>query len=139
MTHTAPVYLVSCVAKKSESARPAKDLYVSEWFLRARKYVERSDGRWFILSAKFGLVQPEQCIEPYEQTLNTMTLLKRKAWAQRVRMQMEIMLPPSARCVVLAGQRYREFLMDYLNERYVTEVPMQGLAIGQQLRWLGTH
>jgi len=139
MTHTTPLYLVSCVGKKREHAMPAKDLYASEWFLRARGYVERNGGPWFILSAKFGLVAPEQRIEPYDQTLNGMAVAERREWAQRVRLQMDALLPASGRCVVLAGQRYREFLMDYLDERFSTEVPMVGSAIGQQLRWLATH
>jgi len=64
-----------------------------------------------------------------------MGIAERKAWAQRVHSQMEVSLPESERCVVLAGQRYREFLMDYLADRYA----MEGLAIGKQLRWLTTY
>lgn len=133
------VYLVSCVGKKRDHATPAKDLYASEWFFRARAYVERRGGSWFILSAKFGLLSPDQITEPYEQTLNAMPITERREWAQRVRQQLDVNMPARSRCVVMAGQRYREFLMDYLNERYATEVPMKGLAIGQQLRWLGTN
>lgn len=133
------IYLVSCVGKKRGHAAEAKDLYASEWFIRARAFVERSGGDWFILSAKFGLVAPDQKIEPYEQTLNDMSVAERRAWAAKVQEQMERTLPASGRCFVLAGQRYREFLMGYLVARYSIEVPMKGLAIGQQLRWLGTH
>lgn len=139
MTNAPTVYLVSCVGKKREHAMLAKDLYSSEWFLRAREYVERRREPWFILSAKFGLVGPEEHIEPYEQTLNAMAIAERRAWAQRVRIQMDAALPARSRCVVLAGRRYREFLMDYLAERYTIEVPMEGLAIGKQLQWLATH
>ncbi len=139
MSNAPTVYLVSCVSKKREQVMPARDLYVSEWFIRARNYVERRGGDWFILSAKLGLVAPEQRIEPYEQTLHSMPIAERRIWAQSVRFQMNELLPASGRCVVLAGQRYREFLMNYLDERFVTEVPMTGLAIGQQLRWLATH
>jgi hypothetical protein len=60
----------------------------------------------------------------------------RQTWAADVRRQMDVELPDAQRCVVLAGERYREFLMDYLNERFVTEVPMRGLTLGKQLRWL---
>jgi hypothetical protein len=51
---------------------------------------------------------------------------------------MEDNLPASDRVVVLAGARYREFLMGYLKARTdIVEIPMEGLAIGKQLRWLG--
>jgi hypothetical protein len=50
---------------------------------------------------------------------------------------MESSLPAVDRIVVLAGLRYREFLMDYLRQRAGTvEVPMEGLTIGRQLRYL---
>jgi hypothetical protein len=130
------VYLVSCVAQKRTSATRAKDLYVSEWFRRARDYVEASGDPWFILSAKCGLVSPDDVLGPYEQTLNTMGVRERRAWADRVQLQMDQRLPESDRIVLLAGQRYREYLMDYLRRRTLTiEVPLEGLRIGEQLSW----
>ena len=132
-------YLVACVGKKCGHAMPAKELYLSDWFGRARAFVERHEGRWFILSAKWGLVAPEQSIEPYDQTLNEMAIAQRRQWAHNVQSQMDVSLPLRGRCVVLAGRRYREFLMPYLAERYTVEVPMEGLAIGRQLQWLATH
>jgi hypothetical protein len=119
---------------------PAKDLYASDWFCKAREYVERRSDVWYILSAKLGLLEPDQVIEPYEQTLNRMPISERRAWAQRVRNQMDAQLPSGpgerGRCIVLAGTRYREFLMDYLNDRFKVQIPMDRLAIGKQLQWL---
>ena len=49
-------------------------------------------------------------------------------------------MPDASLIVVLAGQRYREFLMDYLVGRAATvHVPMAGMRNGQQLSWLGKH
>jgi hypothetical protein len=50
---------------------------------------------------------------------------------------MEKSLPAADRIVVLAGVRYREFLMDYLRQHArIVEVPMEGLSIGRQLQYL---
>jgi hypothetical protein len=65
----ATVYLVSCVKKKRDKACAAQDFYASNWFRKARRYVEKSGCVWFILSAKYGLVSPGDVISPYEQTL----------------------------------------------------------------------
>jgi hypothetical protein len=66
-----------------------------------------------------------------------MTAPERKIWATRVKAQMETSLPAADRIVVLAGRRYREFLLDYLRRRAGTvEVPMEGLTIGRQLHYL---
>jgi hypothetical protein len=134
------IYLVSCVAKKRASPALAKDLYVSEWFLRVRRYVEATGCRWFILSPKYGLVAPDQLLVPYEQDLKTMSVADRRTWARGIQVQMDHQLPNVEHIVVFAGQRYREFLLEYFRDRAATvEVPLEGLRIGEQLNWLGRH
>jgi len=131
------LFLVSCVSKKCQMPSPARDLYVSPWFLKARAFVERSGMPWFILSAKHGLVVPDTTIQPYDETLKNLPRDGRRAWAQRVISQMQSMLPQADTVIILAGMRYREFLMDYLQSTFPrVEVPMENLRIGEQLRWL---
>jgi hypothetical protein len=130
------LYLVSCVSKKRTQPSLARDLYVSDWFVKARRYVESTGSPWFILSAEHGLVAPEQIIVPYERTLNTMSVLERRVWAQRVQAQMASSLPHTDRIVIFAGQRYREFLIDYLRSRAKRiDIPLERLRIGEQLAW----
>ncbi len=56
----ASLYLVSCVSMKRASPSPARDLYVSQWFLKARAHVEAAGWPWLILSAEHGVVHPDQ-------------------------------------------------------------------------------
>ena len=82
-------------------------------------------------------MHPETAIAPYDETLNTMRVADRRDWASRVKLQMDAMLPDADEVVVFAGQRYREYLEDYLRHRFKSvEVPMKGLRIGMQLHWL---
>lgn len=111
------IYLVCCVSKKRATPSPAKDLYESELFGRARAYVEATGCPWFILSAKHGLVAPDEVIAPYDETLNTMDVEERRVWAEKVQEQMDERLPAAERIVIFAGKRYREFLMPYLMRR----------------------
>jgi hypothetical protein len=60
------LYLVSCVSKKRCTPAPAREFYTSDWFLKARDYVERDGSPWFILSAKYGLVSPSQILRPVQ-------------------------------------------------------------------------
>ncbi len=141
MESNAPVvYLISCVSQKRKQPCSARDMYVSNWFLKASGYAEASGCRWFILSAEYGLVDPDREIAPYEQTLNTMPVAERRAWAEVVSKQLAVAVPKLSRAVVLAGERYREFLVQYLIDRGATvSVPMLGLRIGEQLSWLRHH
>lgn len=133
-------FLVSCVGEKVGHPAKARDLYASAWFTKARTYVEWQGGPWFILSAEYGLVDPDTIIAPYEKTLNTMGVRERREWAKGVIEQLTTRLPDCEKIVILAGARYREFLMDYLRTRADrVEIPLEGLRIGEQLSWLGSH
>ena len=132
------LYLVSCVKTKGPGPAPAKDLYTSAWFRKARAYVEKTACPWLILSAQYGLVHPERMIRPYEQTLKTMPVAKRRTWAETVLAELEPSLAGVDTVVFLAGQAYREFLVPALRDRGLTvAVPMAGLSQGRQLSWLG--
>ena len=139
--HTATtVTLVSCVGQKRGHECAARDLYVSSWFVKARRYAEASGCPWFILSAQYGLVPPDRVIAPYERTLNTMGVAERRAWALSVDRDLAAAAPAMKHAVFLAGARYREFLASHLTSRGVeTSVPMEGLRIGEQLSWLTRH
>lgn len=132
------IYLVSCVGLKRNEPSLARDLYISSWFSKARRYVETTSCPWFILSAEYGLVRPDQMIAPYERTLNAMRIVDRRQWANRVIVQLDEAIPDLVRAVFLAGGRYREFVARHLLDHGVeVDVPMAGLRIGEQLSWLG--
>lgn len=128
---------MSCAARKKSAAAPAKDLYESPLFKKARAYAERCADGWYVLSARHGLVAPGQVIEPYDVTLNTMDTDARARWAALVAAQLEEVVTAGDRVVMLAGQRYREGVTQRLRSRGVrVEAPMAGMRIGEQLRWL---
>ena len=132
------LFLVSCVKTKLSRPAKAKDLYVSDWFRKARACVEREGDAWRILSTKYGLVHPEDVIQPYEKTLITMRVIERRAWADNVLKALEHCLGDADSVVFFAGERYREFLEPWLRSRGIgLDVPMRGLSQGRQLAWLG--
>ena len=131
------IHLVSCVGQKATEPRRAEDLYVSDWFRKARRYVKEQDGSWYILSAKYGLLEPSETIEPYEATLKRMRVIERRAWTVHVLKRLQQVLRSDDAVVVLEGQAYREFLVPELERLgYSVSIPMEGLTIGRQLKWL---
>lgn len=92
---------------------------------------------WYILSAKYGLVAPDEVIEPYCQTLNDMPAAERRAWAVRVWDELKEKLKPGDNVGILAGEKYRENLIKPIQDMDCNvEIPMQGLGFGQQKGWL---
>ena len=78
------VGLVGCVKSKRSWAAPARELYRSPLFRGRLAWVERSCDRWFVLSAKHGLVEPDQVLDPYDLTLADLSRASRRTWSSQV-------------------------------------------------------
>lgn len=133
------VGLIACGFKKSTVRECAKDMYRGDLFKKSRRYVEHHCAAWAILSAKHGLLMPDDAIDPYNVTLNDMMKPERKAWAYGVLGDIALRLPEMSQVVILAGNNYREYLEESLSARMPTWAPLRGLGIGQQMAWLDAH
>ncbi len=136
------LHLVACVAGKQAHAAPAAELYRSDWFVKARNYVEAKGVPWRILSSKHGLVDPTAIIEPYEDTLIGKPDWARLAWGDGVMSQLHQILPRGGTVTLLAGRMYRDAITAQPparsgNWRWL--VPMAGLGIGSQKAWLAAN
>lgn len=129
------IVLISCVSSKVANRAKAKDLYVSPLFKYNLRYAHTlNPDKIFILSAKYGLVDLEQELDPYNQTLNTMKSIQIKSWAERVLgdLRKEVNLN-NDEIIFLAGSRYRKYLMPHIKNY---KIPLKGLGIGKQLQFL---
>ena len=129
------VVLISCVSKKLTHKAKAKDLYVSPLFKFNLKYAKLlNPDKIFILSAKYGLVNLEEEIEPYDKTLNKMKSNERQLWAGKVISKLENVIDlKNDEIIFLAGKRYREYLTPSITNY---SAPMRHLGIGKQLKFL---
>ena len=128
------LYLVSCTKRKRRNAAPARELYTSLWFVKARAYVESTGHPWFILSDEHGLVHPGQSLEPYDTYLQDK---ERERWSHSVMRQLTPKLEGIDVVVFLTFKRYSEFLAPWLRSKGLGVVlPLKGLKIGQQVALL---
>jgi hypothetical protein len=131
------VGLVGCVKSKQSRAAPARELYTSPLFRGRRAWVERSCDRWFILSAKHGLVGPGRLLAPYDETLTALPRAARRRWSAMVVQALDQALGGLSGVVIElhAGLPYLDHgLAAGLRERGAAlEHPVHGLAFGQQL------
>lgn len=133
------LYLVACVGQKRDDPAPARDLYRSDWFLKARAYVEATGQPWYILSAAHGLVAPDRRLAPYDIALRDLPAADRRTWGARTARQLARRLDGrrAETIVFLAGRLYRDPLLTIAGERAM--VPMAGMGIGQQKAWLAAR
>ena len=108
------VALIGCSATKLSNKAQAKNLYQGNLFQLSRAWVERRVSPthnplftgWGILSAKHGLVMPDDRIEPYDLAMNELTRIEQKAWSKRVIEQLANRWGLGAIYTVLAGADY---------------------------------
>lgn len=83
------VGLVSCVKSKRDEPAAPKNLYTSDYFEKMRSYAEQYHDDWWILSAKYGLLDPDgDPIEPYDETLSGANKVKKQEWSSDVAEQL---------------------------------------------------
>ena len=129
------VVLISCGKTKHQSPTRAADLYRGSLFIKSLAYAKSLKPKSiYILSAKYGLLDLDDHVEPYELTLNNMKNLARSEWAQEVlaslREKTDLM---SDHFVFLAGLNYRRHLEQNMAR---SSAPLEGLSFGKQLAWL---
>lgn len=138
------VGLVSCTKSKLDEPAQPRDLYSpSSLFSKASAYCEREHDEWFVLSAKYGLLDPDgPLVEPYDETLTNATIDEREMWAERVSGEMEEqgLLESDVVFVFHAGKAYTEPLRSKV-EFWVDAVrsPLEGLLIGERMAWYNEH
>ena len=127
------VVLISCGKRKAETARAARDLYVGPFYSASLAYAEylRPDVI-LILSAKHHVLPLGQVVEPYDLTLTGMRVNDVRSWAaQTLRELGEWTDLEHDRFTILAGDRYRRFLLPALGQY---EIPFQGLGMLKQIQ-----
>ncbi len=123
------------MSRKVNHNAKAKDLYKSPLFVGNLKYARSlNPDSIYILSAKYGLLELDKEVEPYNTTLKDMPLAQVKVWADKVVKQLKEQANlESDHFVFLAGERYRKYIAPYLASY---EAPLQGMRIGKQLQYL---
>lgn len=136
------VALVGCGKAKSETTKPARELYTGTLFRKAVAYAETHADEWYVLSAFHHLVHPDAVLQPYDRTFAGTRPMERFWWAHRV--SEDLRRATAGRgpvhVIVLAGATYRDELLPMLR-RWAAEVtvPMDGLRLGEQLAWLSAE
>ncbi len=127
------IALISCGKQKRRGCHPAKDLYISARFLMAMKHASGKFDKVFILSAKHGLLDPEKRIRSYDLELAQLSVEERTSWGRKVAKKINrTFIAPEL--TFLCGKLYYETILPHLDESYV-HTPLEGLRIGQHLRW----
>jgi len=134
----APILLLGCGKAMLDHPAPAGELYIGPVFRARRAFAESSGLRWYILTAKHGLLDPEEMIGPYDLPLARQPVSYRRAWGEQVAEQLTVELGhlTGRRFELHAGAAFTEPLCDSLPARgAVVTTPLAGHNQGQTMQW----
>jgi Family of unknown function (DUF6884) len=125
------VTLVGCGKAKLERPAPARFLYTGNLFRAALEHATATSDVVFIVSAKHGLVELDDTLEPYDVTLHPKDAHR---WALEVVRKLDVCVTrtPLTAVVVYAGGVYGRALGEVLP---MASQPCAHMTIGQRLRY----
>ena len=118
--------IAGCSKKKLSNPAPAIDLNQGQLFRSIRKLVIQNQFDLKVLSGKYGLLEPSQVIEPYNQ------MIKTKNDIIRVR---EMIAPKIGQIwrdydmiIVIMGKNYREVLKPFFDSKFYVVYDKRGIG-----------
>ena len=139
MSRLPDIILISCAKSQHQYQGSAKDHYNSPLFRKAREYAEESGAPWYILSPKYGLLDPNSTIGWYDVDISDLSPHERRQRSQEF-VDALLQCVGSVRGKVVevhAGKHYIENgLEDGLQKAgAIVRKPLNGLRHGERLRW----
>jgi len=129
--------LISCSKSKGGHRDLARNMYVSPLYRKSVMVAEAWGLPFSILSAKYGLLDPDETIEPYDLTLKGASKQFKSEWAHKVDQQIRNSVYRTKQLIVLAGDDYYAPLIEAgVKEPLNFLAPMQGLSLGNRLTFL---
>ena len=129
--------LISCSKSKGGHSDLARNMYVSPLYRKSVMVAEGWGLSFSILSAKYGLLDPDEVIEPYDLTLKGASKHFKSEWARKVDAQIRASVDPKKQLIVLAGDDYYVPLIEAGADHPLNfYAPMRGLSLGNRLVFL---
>lgn len=132
------IAVVGCGKTKLLKPARAKNIYTGPLFRAARAYAEECD-EWRIVSARYGLLKPDQRIEPYDDRLKPKDAPQ---WGVQVANDLIRQFQGCGHyeILLLAGADYttpiREAFESHRDINCISiHEPLAGLGLGRRLQW----
>lgn len=126
--------LISCSKSKNNGKLRAKDKYNSPLFNKTYKIADYNCDKIFILSTKYGLLDPDTVIDDYDETLNDYNKQEKVRWSRKLVKQLQYFIREEDIIEIYAGKNYYQYLIPLLDNE--VKLPLDGLMIGERLQYL---
>ena len=131
----AKIALIGCTSRKKHYKCPALEMYAkSNYFNLKLDYCQKIGvDKIYILSAKYGLLEPNEIIEPYNIHLKNTSNDYKHNWSNNVLNELKEKTDlKKDEFIILAGNNYVKYLLEHIPNHFN---PVKGLGIGQQMKY----
>ena len=139
MSKAPDIVLISCAKTQHKHRGLARDHYTSPLFQKARRYAEAKGALWFILSPKYGLLDPHRPIQWYDVDVTDFSTEEKRQLSRKfVDSLLHRVRSVQGKVIEIhAGRHYIDYgLEDGLREAgAIVHKPLSGLRHGERLRW----
>lgn len=119
--------IVACGKEKQPFRCQAKDMYTGNYFRACLSYAFEFGDRVFIISAKYGLIKPDEFIDPYDIIITNNDAIGIEIVGRQIQ-EFQIEENPT----ILGGKKYVKFLQQILPK---ATSPLSG-GLLSQIKWL---
>lgn len=129
------IIFISCSKTKCSKKTVAENMYTSTLFKYSLEYAKSlKPTHIYILSAKYGVLELDRQIEPYNKTLNTMNDKQVKLWSYKCYKQLkELNTNFNDEVIFLTGEQYHKYLKQIFKNK---KFPLEKMALGKRIQYL---
>lgn len=125
--------ILGCTKSKHTGVMEARRLYEkSNLFRLSKAFCKKNKFHYIIISAKYGLIHPNQEICDYNETFDSKK--KIKEMSKIIIPGLKKLIKNYDRIVVLTGEKYIETFRPLIDNKF--SFPLKCLPIGKRMQWL---
>jgi len=128
------IALIACCKTKKEGIMKAKDIYISQLFKGYYNIAKKECDKIYILSARYGILNENDYISSYQETLNDKTEYEKKLYAYKIYQDLSKILNSNDIIYWYAGENYKKYLTKVIKNKQIHY--SQNLRIGKILKKL---
>ncbi len=120
------IVITSCSNSKKSYPCKARELYTGQLFRMVNSLCNKFDFHLKILSAKYGLIGPDQVLKPYNFRIKYKKDIEKLQI--RTKDSIEEIIKKYKKIIVIAGKNYREVLLPYFNDKFFIIINNKGIG-----------
>lgn len=121
------IALIGCGNKKNDKPCKAREMYTGFLFRKRLEFCELFANKTYILSARYGLLNLDDEIIPYNLRLDKIKKAYRESWSRIILRQIDNIVKPNDIIFIFAGKVYYKDWQNEMSNRIYNPLSSKGI------------